>query len=175
MHIKPLSLLMVIIIGGGLVWLGRVQDPADLVGKPAPRSNAPAPNFTLVDLDGNTHSLSDFHGRPVIINFWATWCPPCRAEMPDLQRVYENYQDDDLVILAINNDEPPDVIIDFVEEYDLTFLILLDEGLDVTRLYEVQAYPSTFFLDRAGRIRYDTYSGPLTESYVESIVLELLG
>lgn len=174
MQLKAWSLLLVIILGGGLVWMGRVEDPLSLIGRPAPRSGALAPAFTLTDLDGETHHLMDFHGRPIIINFWATWCPPCREEMPDLQRVYEQYQADDLVILAINNDEPPQVIREFVEEHDLTFLMLLDETNVVTRLYEVQSYPSTFFIDRSGRIRHDTYSGPLTESYIESIVLELL-
>ena len=174
MRVSMIALLAAILVGGLLVWLGRVEDPESLVGKPAPRRGAPAPTFTLQDLDGNTHNLTDYEGQVVIINFWATWCEPCREEMPDLQEIYDDYRDDGLVILGINADEPVDTVTAFVDEYNIDFPILLDTRPNVTRSYEVQAYPSTFFVDRDGRIRVDTYSGPLTASFIESQVLELL-
>jgi peroxiredoxin len=160
-------------VGGLIVWLGRVDDPDALIGPPAPRSGAPAPEFSLVDLNGDTHSLADYRGQPVIINFWATWCPPCRAEMPDLQQVYEKNEDDGLVILAINQSESPNTVEDFADEYDLTFTIMID-NFQVSDTYEVMAYPSTYFIDRAGRIQHAEFSGPMSKSFIESQVLDLL-
>lgn len=174
MRVQMIGLLVAIIGGGLLVWLGRVEDPESLVGKPAPRRGAPAPVFTLTDLNGEQHTLSDYDGQVVVLNFWATWCEPCREEMPDLQEVYDTYRDDGLVILGINADEPFDRVVEFVDEYEITFPILLDTRPNVTARYEVNAYPSTFFVDRDGRIRVDTYSGPMTASFIESRVVELL-
>lgn len=169
-----IALLAAIMLGGGMVWLGRVENPEDLVGKPAPRRGAPAPTFTLSGLNGETHILSEYQGQTVIINFWATWCEPCREEMPDLQEIHEQYADDGLVILAVNAGESEATIQEFVDEFGLTFPILPDPGFEVSELYEVQAYPSTYFVDADGRIRVDTYSGPMTSSFIESHVLELL-
>jgi len=166
--------MVAILLGGGLVWLGRVEDPDDLVGKPAPRRGAPAPEFTLTALNGETYSLSELQGKTVIVNFWATWCAPCREEMPDLQEIHDEYADEGLVILAVNANEPPATVQGFVDEYDITFPVLLDPGRAVSALYEVQAYPSTFFVDGDGRIRVDTYAGPMTSSFIESHVLRLL-
>lgn len=174
MRMSLIALLAAILFGGGLVWLGRVEDPDTLVGKPAPRRGAPAPEFTLTGLAGEQYSLSELQGKTVIINFWATWCAPCREEMPDLQEIHEEYADEGLVILAVNANEPPETVQAFVDEFDLTFPILLDNQRAVAALYEVQAYPSTFFVDRDGRIRVDTYSGPMTASFIESHVLRLL-
>lgn len=168
-----IALILAILVGGSMVWLGRVEDPDSLIGKPAPRRGAPAPDFTLADLNGENHTLSEYQGQPVIINFWATWCEPCRREMPDLQAIYEQYADEGLVVLAVNAQESPDVVQRFVDDYDLTFPILLDTQ-GIADRYDVLAYPSTYFVDQDGRIRVDTFSGPMTSSYIESNVLELL-
>ena len=168
------ALMLAILVGGGMVWLGRVENPDALVGKPAPRRGAPAPDFTLTDLSGETHTLSDYQGRVVIINFWATWCHPCREEMPDMQEIYEEYQDDGLVILAVNANESQATVQAFADEYELTFPILLNSAADIVDLYDVQSFPSTYFVDADGRIRVDTFSGPMTSSYIESQVLELI-
>jgi peroxiredoxin len=172
----PIVLLFISILGGGaLVWLGRVEDPGSIFSEPSPRDGAPAPDFALTDLNGDTHALEAYRGRPVIINFWATWCPPCRSEMPDLQEVYEKYQDDGLVLLAVNQAETPATVGEFVDELGLTFPILMDNNLSVSQgLYEVEAYPTTYFIDRDGRIQEVALSGPLSKSYVESQVLRML-
>ncbi len=155
-----------------MVWLGRV-DSLDL-GPPAPRTGAPAPDFTLVDLEGNTHKLSEYVGQAVIINFWSVYCVPCRAEMPDLQQVYEEYQDQGLVLLAVNQNEPPNEVDGFIDDYDLTFPILYDTGFEVSRDYEIESFPTTYFVDRRGRVRHVTFTGPMSASFVESLVLDLL-
>lgn len=163
----PMALLFgSIIFGGLLVWSGRVENPESL--------GIPAQDFSLADLDGNVHTLSDYEGQVVIINFWATWCRPCRSEMPALQAVYEEYQDEGLVLLAVNQDESPSTISSFIAEYGLSFPILLDDTLQVSRQYEIEAYPSTFFIDRRGRIRNSEFGGPMTKSFIESQVLGLL-
>ncbi|MFP4323977.1 MAG: TlpA disulfide reductase family protein, partial [Anaerolineales bacterium] len=86
---------VVLILGAGLVWLGRVASPTPLADiPPAPRPGAPAPDFELMTLGGEPVSLAELRGQAVVINLWATWCPPCRAEMPAMQRVYEDYRDE---------------------------------------------------------------------------------
>ncbi len=152
--------------GGLLVWMGRVENPESL--------GVPAQDFSLVDIDGNTHTLADYEGQVVIVNFWATWCNPCRAEMPALQEVYDKYKDDGLVLLAINQDESLATINAFADEYELSFPILLDDTLQVSRQYDIQAYPSTFFIDRRGRVRNSEFGGPMSKSFIESQILGLL-
>lgn len=112
-----------------------------------------APDFELTTLDGETVKLSDFRGKRVMLNFWATWCPPCRAEMPDMQRFHE---DKDVVILAVNLRETEtntQKVQDFIDERDLTFQILLDEKTAVANRYQIQPIPSSFMIDSDGRIQ----------------------
>jgi len=131
-------------------------------------------DFTLQDLDGNSHTLSDFRGQPVIINFWATWCAPCRIEMPELQAAFERYQDDGLVILALDNDESPDAVRDFFyDEMDLTFTPLLDDGAEVSDLYSVFNFPSTYFINAAGEITA-IHLGPMAESQIDGYMADTL-
>ena len=131
-------------------------------------------DFSLVDLDGNTHTLSDFRGQPVIINFWATWCAPCRIEMPELQAAFERYEDDGLVILALDNDESPDAVRSFFyDEMDLTFTPLLDDGADVSELYSVFNFPSTYFVNAEGEITA-IHLGPMVESQIDSYMANTL-
>jgi thiol-disulfide isomerase/thioredoxin len=119
-----------------------------------------APDFELETLDGETVKLSDYRGEPVMLNFWATWCPPCRSEMPDMQRFY---QDTDMNILAINlTDTEANVkdVSQFVEEYDLTFTIPLDQGNIVGNRYQIRPIPTTYMLDSNGIIQFNVF-GPL--------------
>ena len=132
----------------------------------------PAPDFLLNVLGGGALRLSDFRGKTVVLNFWASWCEPCRREMPDFQELWEERGPggpDDLVILAVNL-TPTDTraaATAFVEEFDLTFPIMFDTPRgEVARGYGVQALPATFFIDRNGIVRttaLGTVSGPLIE------------
>lgn len=119
-----------------------------------------APDFQLQTLEGEEVKLSDFRGNRVMLNFWATWCPPCRAEMPDMEKFH---QDKDVVILAVNlTDTEPTIkqVKDFVNEYSLTFPILLDEVIEVANTYAVQPIPTSFMIDSNGIIQFKTF-GPL--------------
>ena len=131
-------------------------------------------DFTLNDLDGNSYSLSDLHGRPVIINFWATWCAPCRVEMPELQAAFEKYQEEGLVVLAVDNAEPADAVRRFFyEEMDLTFTPLLDQEGTVARLYGVQIFPSTFFVNPDGAVTA-IHRGPMLQSQIEGYLVDTI-
>jgi len=112
-----------------------------------------APDFQLSGLDGQTISLSDFRGKPVLINFWASWCNPCRAEMPFLQRMHEEWADKGLVILAGDIGESPSRVNKFVESFGLSFLVLLDARQEVAREYNIRSIPTTFFIDKNGKIQ----------------------
>lgn len=112
-----------------------------------------APDFELETLDGDTVRLSDFRGKRVMLNFWATWCPPCRAEMPDMQRFHE---DKDVVILAVNLTDTPNESIekveDFIDEFGITFRALLDTETAVANLYQIQPIPTNYLIDSEGII-----------------------
>lgn len=137
-----------------------------------PEVGQQAPNFTLADLEGNEVSLADFEGRPVIINFWATWCGPCRIEMPELQETYEERQEEGLAILAVNMEETPEMVRRFFyDDLRLTFTPLLDRDGDVTDLYGVFNLPTTYFVNPEGTIAA-VHRGPLTGSQIDSYLQE---
>ena len=112
-----------------------------------------APGFQLQDLDGNTVSLGDLRGQPVMVNFWASWCGPCRAEMPHIQAVFEEWQDQGLVILAINIEETASLVRQFMQDNNFSFPVLLDTNGDVAGKYNVSGIPVTFFIDKDGIIQ----------------------
>jgi peroxiredoxin len=169
-------MVSVLILGGTWTWWGRV--PTDGVGLgavgAAPRPGLIAPDFTLETLDGETITLSDLRGKGVVVNFWATWCLPCRTEMPALERTWNSLGNDGLVILAVNRQESPDRVGAFAEEFGLTFPILLDRDGSVFGRYNVQLYPTTFFIGRDGIIREVIFGGPMAETLIASEAAEVL-
>lgn len=113
-----------------------------------------APDFELETLDGEKKKLSDLRGERVMVNFWATWCPPCRAEIPDLQKFHEN---EDITILAVNlteTEQDMDKVEEFVDDFGMTFPILLDTETEVADTYKIQPIPSSFMVDSTGRIQF---------------------
>lgn len=119
----------------------------------------PAPDFTLVDQYGETHTLSDYQGKTVFLNFWATWCGPCRSEMPDIQALYEEYGENsgDLVVLGVagpnaGREGTAEDIVAFLDENGYTFPVVLDEGGDVFGQYGIRAFPTTFMVDKEGNV-----------------------
>ncbi len=117
-----------------------------------------APDFDLTTLDGEKVKLSDYKGEKVLLNFWATWCPPCRAEMPDMQKLHDKH--DDVNILAVNlsgTESGEEKIQDFIDELDLSFTIPLDIDMEISQMYEVVAYPTTYMIDSDGRIGYKSF------------------
>ncbi len=119
-------------------------------------SRPDAPGFTLYDLRGQRYRLKEFKGKIVLINFWATWCPPCRAEMPSLQRAWEKLKGDDFAVLAIAVNEDPYAITKFMmtTSPSLTFTVLLDQHMDASRYWPLKGLPASFILDRRGRVMY---------------------
>ena len=112
-----------------------------------------APDFSLRNLKGNYQSLDSFSGQVVVLNFWATWCVPCRVEMPSFEKLYRRYRSEGLTVLAVTLDKKSEKNIkSFVEEYELSFPVLLDEEGKVERLYPSMTIPFTYVIDRDGRI-----------------------
>ena len=119
---------------------------------PLPILNAPSPDFELKDISDEIHSLEEYRGKPVLLNFWATWCAPCRIEMPVLQKSFDEY-DGELSVIAINNAEPKEDVQAFVDEFGLTFDFFLDPEAEIQHLFQISGYPTTFVIDSDGVIR----------------------
>jgi len=116
--------------------------------------SAGAPDFTLPSLDGPNLRLREQRGQVVMINFWATWCGPCRVEMPHLGRLYDKYRGSGFTVLAVNIDEDPHKAAQLARQLGMRFPVLLDTDKKVSRLYDLGTMPSTFLVDRDGRVRY---------------------
>jgi cytochrome c biogenesis protein CcmG, thiol:disulfide interchange protein DsbE len=178
-------ILLGLVLGSGsaaVLWLRPVEapsvNPLDVTSTPiitpapAPVVGATVPTFALARIDGERVDMRDLLGAPLVLNFWATWCEPCRIEMPLLQSRYAAGQKAGLRVLAINFDEPEDVVSGFVKGLDLTYDILLDPGAYVQGLYRVRGYPTTFFVDARGVIRghkVGAMDGQELDSYLADI------
>jgi cytochrome c biogenesis protein CcmG/thiol:disulfide interchange protein DsbE len=145
-----------------LAQLPSEQEPAVALGRFAP-------DFALPDFGGQSISLSQWRGQIVLLNFWASWCQPCREEMPLLQATYEAYAQDGLMVLGVNMGERARRVVGFAEDLGLTFPTLVDEDTDVGTLYRVRGAPTTYFIDREGVIR-QRYVGPLTPKALGAIL-----
>ena len=119
----------------------------------------PAPDFTLPDVDGEVHRLSAYRGKVVVVNFWATWCPPCREEMPSMQRAWEQLQREDVLMLAVNVGEDEDTVFQFTANYPVDFPLLLDLDSGVTKAWPVRGLPTTYVVDPRGRLVYRAIGG----------------
>ncbi|MFQ5430878.1 MAG: TlpA disulfide reductase family protein [Nitrospinota bacterium] len=128
---------------------------------PAKTKPFPAPEFSVSDLEGKKASIAEYKGKPLIINFWATWCVPCIQEMPELEKLYKERKKDGLELLMINAKESKEVVSKYIKEKGYTFRVLIDEEGKVLRQYQVFGLPSTFFIDDKGVVQY-FYMGQLT-------------
>ena len=171
---------MLLSFAAGVVWtvVSRVPSAvgSPLSSSPSPREGFLAPDFTLDTLDGTKVTLSDLRGKIVLINLWATWCPPCRAEMPALENAYKQYKDSKVVILGLNvtNQDSERDVTSFVKEFGLTFPILLDRDGSVSGLYQLKGLPTTFFVNREGIIRTVVVGGPMSETFILSKIEALV-
>jgi len=146
-------LIAVLVAGSAWIWQSRV--PVDYVPAskdPQPAVGHPAPDFTLTTVDGATFTLSDLAGTPVVLNFWATWCGPCRAEMPELQAAAERYEPG-IRIIGVDQGESVGVVQDFLDELGVTFTVPMDGAMEVGDRYRIVGMPTTFFIDEKGIIR----------------------
>lgn len=131
-----------------------------------------APDFELVDTQGKTVKLSDFKGKPVMLNFFATWCPPCRAEMPALQAVYRDYEAKGFVILGVNLGETNLAVNNFAKGLGLTFPIVIDKSDAVSRTYGIIPLPTSYFVDKNGKV-VSKVEGEITKAKLESLAKQL--
>lgn len=160
------------------------EAPAETAGAPTPTPDpnaVPAPDFTLTDQNGDEHTLSDYKGKTVFLNFWATWCPPCQKEMPDIQALYEDWDSNegDLVVLGVanpkndehpyNQDQDEAYIKDFLEEREYTYPVAMDTTGDVFSAYGITAFPTTFMIDPDGNV-FGYVAGGISREIMDSIV-----
>lgn len=129
-----------------------------------------APNFTLTDVSGKEVELNDLRGKAVMLNFWGTWCEPCRTEMPTMQQMYEKYKSKGFEIVAVNIAETEVAVDSFAKQYGLSFPIWMDQDRDVVKQYKIGPLPSSLFLDRNGVI-VDRIEGPLDTARLEYYIL----
>ncbi|MGB5623977.1 MAG: TlpA disulfide reductase family protein [Gammaproteobacteria bacterium] len=158
------TFLMATLLVAALAVAGSVSAARNLVG-------SPAPDFTLSGLSGANLRLSEYQGRVVMINFWATWCGPCRQEMPALQTIYQRYEPAGFTLLGVNVDAEPDGARRMAEDLGVSFPLLFDADKDVSKLYDVRAMPVTVLVDRDGRVRYvhHGYKPGYEERYLDQV------
>ena len=136
-----------------------------------------APSFSLQDTDGNTYTLKSLRGRVILLNFWATWCPPCRREMPSMERLYQRFREEDFLVLAVNQWEDPDQVFAFMGQLDThpSFPILFDPQSTVSAAYGVKGLPTTFLVNKQGQLTHRAVGGrEFDHPAVEKIIRELL-
>ncbi len=142
----------------------------------APQVGFLAPDFTLTSLDGQRVTLSSLKGKVVLINIWASWCPPCKSEMPAIDLVYRKYNNQGLVVLGVDStiQDSMNNLTDFVDQLKPGFPILLDTQGEVTKAYRVQSLPSSYFIDQNGIIQEIVIGGPMAEALLISRIERLL-
>ena len=137
----------------------------------------PAPDFTLEDMDEEKHSFRDLRGKVVLLNFWATWCPPCRREMPSMERLHQKMEGKDFKVLAVNQMEDGDHVFAYIGqlEVDPTFTILFDTDSKVSNSYSVNGLPTTYLIDKQGNIRFRAIGGrEFDHPEVEKQIMQLM-
>lgn len=147
--------------------------PVDISAVPA-KVQFDAPSLSLADLRGVKHSLSDYRGQVVLVNLWATWCPPCKAEMPAIQDFYSKYQSEGLNVIAINDGDPSADVAAFVDQFGLTFTVLLDPTYQATdHAFKTPNLPSSYIIDRGGKVRLE-WVGAISEQNLEVYVTPII-
>ncbi|HLO29510.1 MAG TPA: TlpA disulfide reductase family protein [Anaerolineales bacterium] len=165
--ILGLAWIYVSVDGSGTSTSGRI---------PAPQQGFLAPDFELKTTTGESVRLSDLRGQAVLVNLWATWCPPCRAEMKTIEKVYREYKDKGLMVLAVNMtyQDDPLAVAPFVTDQGLNFPILLDETGTMASDYQLHSLPSSFFIRRDGRIGEVVIGGPMSEALLRTRLENIL-
>lgn len=171
------AILFVVVALLGISWIAYSQVPPSYIGDAGALTEAPipgyrAPEFSLGTTIGESVNLSDYEGRPIVLNFWATWCPPCRAEIPHFQESSVKYNGR-AVILGVDQGEPLPIVADFGSALGVTYPLLLDTDNVVNRQYAVRALPTTVFIDGEGIVR-EVYSGIVNRAVLEDRIEKLL-
>jgi peroxiredoxin len=169
------SILVLTLSAGWIAFTPPAVDSATGGKIPAPAEGFLAPDFELQDAAGRSVRLSSLQGQPVLLNLWASWCAPCKAEMPAMQKVYDAYAQRGFIILAVNTtyQDQQSAALEFAENRGLTFPILFDTDGSVSRRYQVSAMPTSFFIDAEGTIRRVVFGGPMPEALLRAEVEQL--
>jgi peroxiredoxin len=168
---------LILLLGLAWIFVSADRSGTSTAGQiPAPQQGFLAPDFELKTPTGESVKLSDLRGQAVLVNLWATWCPPCRAEMQTIETIYNEYKEQGFVVLAVNmtyQDNPLDVM-PFVNKEGLTFPILLDETGDMANAYQLKSLPSSYFIGRDGIIHEVVIGGPMAEALLRTRVEDIL-
>ncbi len=162
--VAAVVIVMALSVSGQVVWS---------MGERPPLAGMPAADFTLTDLDGRTQSLSEYRGKIVLLNFWATWCKPCTTEMPAMQAAYDRLREKGFVVLAVNELEDDEKVRAHIREYKHTFPVLMDRENRVANLYGVYGLPVSVFIDEQGIVREYIKGGLLTEQKINDVMTRL--
>jgi peroxiredoxin len=166
-----LAIFTVVLVIGILTIMSNLSATGD---RKYPQVGDKAPDFSLVDMNGQPHKLSEFKGKPVLINFWGTFCPPCKDEMPALQRQYDQWKQQGVVFLEVNLDTNKITVQSFLDQYKLNMPVLLDTKEVVRKDYGVLEYPTTYFVGKDGKIAYKKI-GEMQEPYIQDTLRALTG
>ncbi len=170
-------ILYILILIAGAAWIVLSADATKGAGNTsAPQAGFSAPDFTLPTPLGESYTLSNLRGQAVLVNLWASWCPPCRAEMPTIEKMYREYKDQGFIVLAINMtyQDDPFAVVPFLEDHDITFPTLLDETGDVAAAYQLRSLPSSYFINREGIITEVVIGGPMSEALLRTRIEQIL-
>jgi peroxiredoxin len=168
---------LVLALGFAWIYISVDRSGASTAGEiPAPQQGFLAPDFELKAPTGETVRLIDLRGQAVLVNLWATWCPPCRAEMTSIEKMYQEYKDRKFVVLAVNMTYQDDslAILPFVNEQKLTFPILLDETGEMANAYQLRSLPSSYFIRPDGIINEVVIGGPMSEALLRTRIEDIL-
>jgi cytochrome c biogenesis protein CcmG, thiol:disulfide interchange protein DsbE len=135
--------------------------------------NSPAPDFTVTAYDGQTYHLADLRGKVVVINFWASWCQPCKEEAPDLENTWRHYKDQNVLFLGIGYVDTETEALGYIKQFDVTFPNGPDLGTRISQAYRIRGVPETYFIDPAGRLVFSKI-GPTTQAEMMSVIEPLL-
>jgi thiol-disulfide isomerase/thioredoxin len=168
---------VILILGAAWIWVSVPPVGSTTQGEiRAPQKGFSAPDFTLETFGSESYTLSELRGRAVLVNFWASWCTPCRSEMPAMQRVYDDFRDQGFIVLAVNSTHQDNLgdAITFAQIRKLDFPILLDRDGAAGSLYDVRALPTSFFIDPEGIIQDVVVGGPMSEALLRIRAEQLL-
>jgi peroxiredoxin len=154
LNLQSITLIFLIIVGVGIIVLLQTKDSSfNITGQPRLGKGVPAPNFTFPDLDGKMVSLTDYKGKVVLLNIWATWCLPCVEEMPSMEKLYQELKDESFEILAVSIDESGvKAVLPFMKKHKLSFPALIDAAGAMKSLYQATGVPESFIVDKDGII-----------------------
>jgi len=168
---------IILLLGLAWIFLSTDKSGSSTLGRiPAPQQKFLAPDFELKTPTGEIVKLSDLYGQAVLVNLWATWCPPCRAEMQTIEKIYNEYKDQGFTVLAVNMTYQDDLlaVMPFVQEQKLTFPILLDEAGEMANAYQLRSLSSSYFIRRDGIINEVVIGGPMAEALLRTRVEDIL-